>query len=178
MFAAVGAAVDNETETQQFMLPVTIPLILAIVVMMNTFQNPNSALSFWFSIIPFTSPIIMMARIPFGVPDWQLALSAAMLVSDIPISIAGYSPVNFSKSYEGMVPANEVLSRSLNVPSVILLRSYGIEKFNQQLKDMGMLPMAEDDPSENSTPRNTETPLNTLESDPGKYGNMRTNINA
>lgn len=61
-----------------------------------------------------------------------------MLVSDIPISIAGYSPANFSKSYEGMVPANEVLSRSLNVPSVILLRSYGIEKFNQQLKDMGM----------------------------------------
>lgn len=80
MFAAVGAAVDNETETQQFMLPVTIPLILSIVIMMSTFQNPNSALSFWFSMIPFTSPIIMMARIPFGVPDWQLALSAAVLV--------------------------------------------------------------------------------------------------
>ena len=80
MFAAVGAAVDNETETQQFMLPVTIPLILSIVIMMSTFQNPNSALSFWFSMIPFTSPIIMMARIPFGVPDWQLALSAALLV--------------------------------------------------------------------------------------------------
>lgn len=80
MFAAVGAAVDNETETQQFMLPVTIPLILSIIIMMNTFQNPNSALSFWFSIIPFTSPIIMMARIPFGVPGWELALSAALLV--------------------------------------------------------------------------------------------------
>lgn len=80
MFAAVGAAVDNETETQQFMLPVTIPLILSIVIMMSTFQNPNSALSFWFSMIPFTSPIIMMARIPFGVPDWQLALSAALLI--------------------------------------------------------------------------------------------------
>jgi len=80
MFAAVGAAVDNETESQQFMLPVTIPLILSIIIMMSTFQDPNSSLSFWFSMIPFTSPIIMMARIPFGVPDWQLALSALILI--------------------------------------------------------------------------------------------------
>jgi len=61
-----------------------------------------------------------------------------MLVNDIPISISGYSPANYSKSYEGMVPANQVLARSLNVPSVMMLRSYGIEKFNHQLKDMGM----------------------------------------
>lgn len=61
-----------------------------------------------------------------------------MLVNDIPVSISGYSPANYSKSYEGMVPANEVLSRSLNVPSVIMLKAYGTEKFNQQLKDMGM----------------------------------------
>ncbi|SDB91481.1 penicillin-binding protein 1C [Williamwhitmania taraxaci] len=61
-----------------------------------------------------------------------------MLVNDIPISISGYSPANYSKSYEGVVPANQVLARSLNVPSVMMLRSYGIEKFNQQLKDMGM----------------------------------------
>ena len=81
MFAAIGAAVDNETESQQFMLPVTIPLVLAIVIMMSTFQDPNSSLSFWFSIIPFTSPIIMMARIPFGVPGWELALSAVLLVA-------------------------------------------------------------------------------------------------
>ena len=80
MFAAVGAAVDNETESQQFMLPVTIPLILSIIIMMSTFQDPNSSLSFWFSMIPFTSPIIMMARIPFGVPNWQLALSAVILI--------------------------------------------------------------------------------------------------
>jgi len=81
MFAAVGAAVDNETESQQFMLPVTIPLILSIMIMMSTFQDPNSSLSFWFSMIPFTSPIIMMARIPFGVPGWQLALSGTILVA-------------------------------------------------------------------------------------------------
>ncbi|SDB91608.1 ABC transporter permease [Williamwhitmania taraxaci] len=81
MFAAVGAAVDNETESQQFMLPVTIPLILSIFIMMSTFQDPDSSLSFWFSMIPFTSPIIMMARVPFGVPDWQLALSAAILIA-------------------------------------------------------------------------------------------------
>ncbi len=81
MFAAIGAAVDNETESQQFMLPVTIPLILAIVIMMSTFQDPNSSLSFWFSMIPLTSPIIMMARVPFGVPGWELALSGIILVA-------------------------------------------------------------------------------------------------
>lgn len=81
MFAAIGAAVDNETESQQFMLPVTIPLILAIIIMMSTFQDPNSSLSFWFSMIPFTSPIIMMARIPFDVPGWQVALSGAILIA-------------------------------------------------------------------------------------------------
>ena len=81
MFAAIGAAVDNETETQQFMLPVTIPLILAILIMTSTFQDPNSSLSFWASMIPFTSPIIMMARVAYGVPDWQLALSGVILVA-------------------------------------------------------------------------------------------------
>lgn len=81
MFAAIGAAVDNETETQQFMLPVTIPLILAILIMTSTFQDPNSSLSFWASMIPFTSPIIMMARVAYGVPDWQLALSGIILIA-------------------------------------------------------------------------------------------------
>ncbi len=66
VFAAIGSAVDNETETQQFMLPVTIPIILGLVVAMGTMQNPESSLAFWFSIIPLTSPIVMMARIPFG----------------------------------------------------------------------------------------------------------------
>jgi ABC-2 type transport system permease protein len=80
LFAAIGAAVDNETDTQQFMLPITIPLILGIVVMMNVVQNPDSPIAFWFSIIPFTSPIVMMVRIPFGVPYWELALSMGLLV--------------------------------------------------------------------------------------------------
>jgi ABC-2 type transport system permease protein len=81
MFAAVGSAVDNEADTQQFMLPVTIPLILAIYVMINTISNPEGSLSFWFSLIPFTSPIVMMVRIPFGVPYWQVAVSMILLVS-------------------------------------------------------------------------------------------------
>ncbi len=80
LFAAIGSAVDNETDTQQFMLPITIPLILGIFVMMNAIQTPDSPVAFWFSIIPFTSPIVMMVRIPFGVPDWQLALSMGLLV--------------------------------------------------------------------------------------------------
>ncbi len=80
IFAAIGSAVDNETETQQFMLPVTIPIILALMVAMGTMQNPESSLSFWCSIIPLTSPIVMMARIPFGVPYWQLALSMALML--------------------------------------------------------------------------------------------------
>lgn len=80
IFAAIGSAVDNETETQQFMLPVTIPIVLGLMVAMGTMQNPESSLSFWFSIIPLTSPIVMVARIPFGVPYWQLALSMGLMV--------------------------------------------------------------------------------------------------
>ena len=80
VFAAIGSAVDNETETQQFMLPVTIPIILGLMVAMGTMQNPESSMAFWFSIIPFTSPIVMMARIPFGVPYWQIAVSMALMI--------------------------------------------------------------------------------------------------
>ncbi len=80
LFAAVGSAVDGDTDTQQFMLPVTLPLIFAIFVMINTVQNPESALTYWCSIIPFTSPIVMMARIPFGVPYSQIFLSAMLLI--------------------------------------------------------------------------------------------------
>jgi ABC-2 type transport system permease protein len=81
LFAAVGSAVDNETETQQFMLPITLPLIFTFILGMNVIvNNPDSPLSFWLSVIPFTSPIAMMIRIPFGVPVWQLILSMVMLV--------------------------------------------------------------------------------------------------
>jgi ABC-2 type transport system permease protein len=83
IFAAIGSAVDNETDTQQFMLPVTIPIILALIVAMGTMQNPESSLSFWCSLIPFTSPIVMVARIPFDVPYWEIALSMALMVVTI-----------------------------------------------------------------------------------------------
>jgi ABC-2 type transport system permease protein len=80
LFAAIGAAVDNETDTQQFMLPITIPLIIGLFVMINSFLNPSGKLAVWFSMIPLTSPIVMMARIPFGVPATQLLASVALLV--------------------------------------------------------------------------------------------------
>jgi ABC-2 type transport system permease protein len=81
MFAAVGSAVDAQEDAQQFMLPITLPIILSIMVMMSAIKNPEGPVAFWFSIIPFTSPIVMMARIPFGVPTWQLLLSMALLVA-------------------------------------------------------------------------------------------------
>jgi len=80
LFAAIGAAVDNETDTQQFMFPVTIPLILSIIVASSIIQNPDTPLAFWFSIIPLTSPIIMVIRVLFGVPLWELLLSMGLLV--------------------------------------------------------------------------------------------------
>lgn len=69
MFAAVGSAVDNEKDTNNLQLPITIPLILALFVMMSAMQEPNGPLAVWFSMIPFTSPIVMMVRLPYGVPD-------------------------------------------------------------------------------------------------------------
>ncbi len=80
LFAAVGSAVDSEADTQQFMMPITIPLILSFVVAQTIIQNPESPMAFWFSIIPLTSPIVMMVRLPFGVPAWELALSMSLLV--------------------------------------------------------------------------------------------------
>ncbi len=80
LFAAVGAASDNETDTQQFMLPITIPLILGLLVMANSFLNPSGKIAVIFSLIPLTSPIVMMARIPFGVPVTQLLMSAVILI--------------------------------------------------------------------------------------------------
>ena len=81
MFAVIGSAVDNETDTQQLIFPVILPLILGLYVMISAINNPDNALSFWFSIIPFTSPVVMMARIPFGVPWWQIALSGSLLIA-------------------------------------------------------------------------------------------------
>jgi len=80
MFAVVGSAVDNETDTQQLILPVILPLILGIYVMISAMNNADGPLAFWFSLIPFTSPVVMMVRITFGVPWWQVILSATLLV--------------------------------------------------------------------------------------------------
>ncbi len=80
LFAAIGAAVDSETDTQQFMLPVTIPLIVAYIAGISVINNPQGNIAFWFSIIPFTSPIVMMVRIPFGVPWHQVAISMVLLI--------------------------------------------------------------------------------------------------
>jgi ABC-2 type transport system permease protein len=80
LFAAVGSAVDAEADTQQFVLPITIPLILAFILIQPIMENPDGPLAFWMSIIPFTSPVIMMVRLPFGVANWELALSMAVLI--------------------------------------------------------------------------------------------------
>lgn len=81
LFAAVGSAVDNETESQQFMMPITLPLLFTYVLSFGVLINdPHGPLSVWLSMIPFTSPIAMLVRVPFGVPDWQIAVSALLLI--------------------------------------------------------------------------------------------------
>lgn len=81
LFGAVGSAVDSETDTQQFMLPITLPIIASIIFAQFVMRDPNGSLAFWTSMIPFTSPIIMMVRIPFGVPLWEIALSISLLIA-------------------------------------------------------------------------------------------------
>lgn len=81
MFAAVASAVDSEADTQQFMLPISTPIILSFVVAQIVARDPDGPVAFWMSMIPLTSPIIMMLRVPFGVPLWQLLLSMFLLVS-------------------------------------------------------------------------------------------------
>ncbi len=81
LYAAIGAAVDNETDTQQFMLPIIMPLILAFYVgVFTVVEDPHGTISTVFSFIPFTSPVVMLMRIPFGVPIWQQALSLVLLI--------------------------------------------------------------------------------------------------
>jgi len=79
MFAAVGSAVDNVQDAQQLQTPVTLPIILALFMMLAVINDPNSPVAFWFSIIPFTSPIVMMARIPYDIPMWEIGLSLVIL---------------------------------------------------------------------------------------------------
>jgi len=80
LFAAIGSAVDNETDTQQFSMPIMLPIIFAIYAGIFSAENPDGPLAFWCSLIPFTSPIVMMVRLPFDVPVWQLALSIGILI--------------------------------------------------------------------------------------------------
>lgn len=81
LFAAIGAAVDNETDTQQFMTPLSIILIAAVYIGFAAMKSPESPLVFWSSMIPFTSPIVMLVRIPFGVPAWEIITSMALLIA-------------------------------------------------------------------------------------------------
>ncbi len=80
LFAAIGSAVDSESDTQQLVFPVTVPLLIGFMVSQIVVQNPNSDMAFWFSIIPLFSPVVMMVRLPFDPPIWQVALSAGLLI--------------------------------------------------------------------------------------------------
>jgi ABC-2 type transport system permease protein len=81
LFAAVGSAVDAEGDAQQLMMPISMPIILAFVASQFVMQNPHGSLAFWMSMIPLTSPIVMVVRLPFGVPPWEIALSLSLLVT-------------------------------------------------------------------------------------------------
>jgi len=81
LFAAIGSAVDNDSDAQQFQLPVTIPLIFSLIVLTAILREPDGSLAFWLSMIPLFSPVIMMMRIPFGVPYWEIGLSLTLLIA-------------------------------------------------------------------------------------------------
>jgi ABC-2 type transport system permease protein len=88
LYAAIGAAVDNETDTQQFMLPILMPLILAVYVgVFTVIEDPHGTVSTVFSFIPFTSPVVMLMRIPFGVPLWQQGLSLLLLIGSFMFAV-------------------------------------------------------------------------------------------
>ena len=87
LFAAAGSLVDNETDSQQFTIPLTIPLILTILLLPSMIGQPSGSISVWLSIIPFTSPVAMLMRIPFGVPVWQVVLSMLLLLATFPLCI-------------------------------------------------------------------------------------------
>ncbi len=88
LYAAIGAAVDNETDTQQFMLPILMPLILAVYIgIFTVIEDPHGTVSTVFSFIPFTSPVVMLMRIPFGVPLWQQLLSLLLLIGTFMLTV-------------------------------------------------------------------------------------------
>ncbi|MDH5475418.1 MAG: ABC transporter permease [Cyclobacteriaceae bacterium] len=88
LFAAIGSAVDTPADAQQFMFPIMLPIIIGLMgLFMFVFKDPNGAVSFWLSVIPFTSPIVMMGRVGFGVPAWEIALSMVLLVAGFVFTI-------------------------------------------------------------------------------------------
>jgi ABC-2 type transport system permease protein len=87
LFGAIGSLLDVDTDGSQFTLPVTIPLILAIICLPILSDNPTSSIAFWLSIIPFTAPVAMMVRIPFGVASWEILLSCALMIVFIVICV-------------------------------------------------------------------------------------------
>ena len=89
MFAAVGSAVDNPQDAQQLQTPIILPIIMALFVMLSVINDPSSDMAFWFSMIPLTSPIVMMARIPYEIPTWEICLSATLLYATFLIVVWG-----------------------------------------------------------------------------------------
>ena len=87
LYAAVGASVDEAQDAQQLTIPITLPIIAAFIVTMLVMKDPNSPVVFWCSMIPFTSPIVMVARIPSGIPAWEIALSTALLYATFVVCI-------------------------------------------------------------------------------------------
>lgn len=88
LYAAIGAAVDNETDTQQFMLPILMPLMLAVYIgFFTVIEDPHGTVSTVFSFIPFTSPVVMLMRIPFGVPLWQQLVSLLLLLGTFMLTV-------------------------------------------------------------------------------------------
>ncbi len=83
LMGAIGSAVDSDEDAQQMMLPVTMPLIFSIIILFAIAKNPEGPLAFWASMIPLTSPVVMMARIPYGIPVWQIILSMSILLASI-----------------------------------------------------------------------------------------------
>jgi len=83
LFAAIGSIVDNESDTQQFIIPITVPMLIALITSFRVPDNPDGVMAIALSLIPFTSPITMMARLPFGVPWWQLLISITLLIATV-----------------------------------------------------------------------------------------------
>ncbi len=93
MFAAVGSAVDNPQDAQQLQTPIMLPIIIGLFVMLSVINDPTSSLAFWFSMIPFTSPIVMMARIPYEIPMWEVAVSAIVLYAAFIVVVWGAAKI-------------------------------------------------------------------------------------